>query len=175
LDIPRSARPLIEELRLLNGGGVARPRRPVVISSNFPVARDGFPVEGSRRPLDQGIAIYFDLGGEQKVMARDQYTRAEENMRALALSIEAMRSLERHGGGDMMSRAFTGFTALAAPNAERPWWEVMKVRRDASLDEIRAAYRREAKNVHPDAFGSSDAMAALSAARDKALKDRRTP
>jgi hypothetical protein len=143
--------------------------RNVVLSSNFRPDRNGIPVEGDRRPRDQGIAVYFELEGAPRTMARDSYTRAEENMRALTLAIEAMRTLERHGGSLMMRRAFQGFVALPAPRSP---FEILGVEPDASLDEIERAHKRQARTAHPDAGGSTARMAELNAARDQALKMR---
>lgn len=153
---------LILEVQRLGG-------KQVVLSSNFPTGRDGLPNDRARRPDDQGIAVYFLLGARQVVMARDAYQRAEENMRSLALAVEALRQLERHGGGHMMERAFQGFLAIAAP--ER-WHDVLGVPATASEDEIERAFRTKAKRAHPDAGGSTAAMAALNAARAQGLAAR---
>lgn len=158
-------RALLDELRKLGA-------KDVVISSNFKPSRDGLPVEGNRRPMDQSIAVYFYLKGATKVMARDRYTRAEENMRSLALSIEAIRALERHGGSHMMERAFSGFEALPAPKSTH-WADLLDVSPDAREHEIEAAFRHAAKSAHPDAGGTNEAMTALVAARDAGLADAR--
>lgn len=153
---------LLEELRKLSA-------RNVVVSSNFKTdRREGIPVEGARRPTDQGIAVYFVLDGEARVMARDAYSRAEENFRSLTLAIEAMRQLERHGGGLMMKRAFQGFVALPAP---RSHWDVLGLKPGSPADHVKRAYRARASTAHPDAGGSDAAMAALNAARDAAFKE----
>lgn len=158
---------LLEELRRLGA-------RDVVISSNFKPDRNGKPVEPSRRPLDQAIAIYFVVDGKPKAMARDTYVRAEENFRSLTLTIEALRAIERHGGGLMMDRAFYGFTALPPPVAEsrRAWWDVLSIARTASRDEIEAAFKRAAKAAHPDLGGSETAMREVNEARAAALGGR---
>ncbi len=144
-----------------------------VLSSNFPVGRDGYVLDrGNKRPDDQGVAIYFQLGGKSMAMAQDRYNRAEENMRSLALAIEAMRQLDRHGGGVMMERAFSGFAALAAPTAQREWWDVLECRRDASLEVIKAQHRRLAADNHPDRGGDPAKMAEINAARDRAIAER---
>lgn len=162
---------LLDELRRLGAGDV-------VLSCNIKPDLHGRLVEPSRRPADQGIAVYFTLDGQPKTMARDTYTRFEENMRALTLTIEALRAIERHGGGQMMSRAFAGFTALPPPLVtppRKPWWEILGVDRDIlSETEIRAAYRRRARVCHPDAGGTSEAMAELRAALEQALKEKPT-
>ncbi|TIN80746.1 J domain-containing protein [Mesorhizobium sp.] len=151
--------------------------RNVVLSSNYETRLDGLPRSGGRIPDDRGVAVYFTLKGVQKVMACDMHVRAEENMRSIALALDAMRALERHGGGVMMERAFEGFTALPAPGARRSWREVFKV--DGTLPTtvtgVESRYRALAKDRHPDSPGGShDAMAELNAARDEALKAVRT-
>ncbi|MEW9304495.1 J domain-containing protein [Labrys neptuniae] len=158
---------LLEELARL---GVTYP----VISSNYPIGRGGVAVEAKRTPQDTGIAIYFMRKGKPFAMACDRFHDAEGNMRSLALAIDAMRQLERHGGGIMMERAFAGFAALPAPGSKRAWREVFGFGHSepitvASLNE---RYRSKAKAAHPDApGGTAEEMAELNAARDEALKE----
>ncbi|MFG1349044.1 J domain-containing protein [Xanthobacter autotrophicus] len=148
--------------------------RSVVLSTNFPVGRDGVPVEGKRRPEDQGVAIYFERRGRALVMAADSYMRAEENMRSLALALEGLRQVERHGGGVMMERAFDGFAALPAPTATRPWRDVLGFNaggRPVTAEMVETAYRGSMKRAHPDHGGTHEAAAELNAAREAALKE----
>lgn len=155
---------LIEQIWMLPGITSA------VISSNFPVGKNG-PRGDTKRPDDQSIAIYFTRRGKPFVMACDRYFRAEENMRSLALALEAMRTLERHGGGFMMEKAFEGFVALAAPS-EEPWWTVLQIAATAGRADIEAAWKRLAVANHPDRGGSDAAMARINTARDRALAER---
>jgi hypothetical protein len=143
----------------------------MVLSSNYKRRLDGSPVLNEGSPSDPGVAVYFKLKCTPKVMACDMHARAEENIRSITLAIEAMRALERHGGGLMMERAFTGFDALPAPGST-PWWQVLKVSPDATLDQIEASFRRLAHECHPDRGGSDAMMADLNAARDEARKAR---
>jgi hypothetical protein len=69
-------------------------------------------VADGRQVGDLGLAIYFVLNGRPLAMACDCFDIAAANMRLPGLAIEAMRRLERHGGGAMMERAFSGFAAL---------------------------------------------------------------
>ncbi len=154
---------LMAEVGRLKGGAP-------ILSSNFPLRRDGLPLARAGRIDDEGVAIYFMLSGRQMAMAADRFMRAEHNMRSLTLAIEAMRQLERHGGGVMMERAFAGFTALPPPGAPRPWFDVLGLQPTAKRSDIEAAFRLKAKMAHPDVGGSHDAMAALSAARDAGFK-----
>jgi DnaJ domain len=137
-----------------------------VVSTNHLTDRYGRPVESKRRVADEGVAVYFTLGDRQMVMACDKFEAAAANMRSLGLAIEALRQLERHGGGTMAERAFTGFVALPAP--ESPW-ETLGVKPGASSAEIEAAYRQKAKTAHPDQGGSHERMARLNAARAELL------
>ena len=145
----------------------------MVLSSNFERNLRGELRPGRVRPADEGIAIYFTLRGRPLVMARDRYHRAEGNMRSLALALEAMRQLERHGGATMMDRAFAGFAALPPPAGSRPWHELLELPAGSprTREAIEAAYKRLARRHHPDQGGSADAMAAVNLARDEGLRE----
>ena len=138
-----------------------------MISTNFVLGRNGQPREDRRRPADEGVAIYFTRRGQQFAMACDRYTRAEENMRSLALALDAMRQLDRHGGGVMMEKAFAGFVALPAPPS---CWEILGLAETASQHQVQSAFRSLARRAHPDAGGSTADMATLNSARDEALR-----
>lgn len=141
----------------------------VILSTNYELRIDGQPRGDRGRPADQGVAIYFTLRGRPQVMACDMHVRAEENMRSLALSIEAMRQLERHGGGTMMERAFTGFTALPSP---KTCWEILGVAPGSSAATIAAAWKAKISAAHPDQGGSQAAAGEINAARDAAMRER---
>lgn len=152
---------LADELDRLGAGNV-------VLSSNYDLRLDGNPRASGSIPADTGIAVYFRLRDRSMVMACDMHVRAEENMRSIALAVEAMRQLERHGGAVMMEKAFAGFSALPPP---RSCWEVLGIAPKSDRDAIAAAYREKAKRAHPDAGGNSAAMASLNAARTAALAE----
>lgn len=155
----------------------------VVVSTNHPADVRGVPVESKRRVEDDGVAVYFQYQGRQMVMACDRYDSTAANMRSLGLAIEALRQLERHGGGHMMERAFSGFSALpdhsGAPRA-RHWSEVLGVdpRPMANLSVgikramIEAAYKDAIALAHPDRDGGSvEAAQEVNAAREQALSE----
>jgi hypothetical protein len=156
---------LQNELRLLGA-------MHVVISSNVPLRQDGLPysTETKRRYDDPGVAVYFTLKGKALSMARDSYATPWENIRSLILAIDAIRSIERHGGSTMMERAFSGFAAIAPPTWKKPWHQVFGVKPDWRGD-ITALYREKAKNRHPDAGGSDQLMAELNVAYAEARAD----
>lgn len=138
----------------------------VVFSCNFE-HRKGVPVEARRRPEDQGVAVYFQRRGKPYVLACDRYKDAEGNMRSLALALEAMRQLERHGGGVMMEKAFEGFIALPAPPKPH---EILGVSPDADEATVRKAWRAKIADNHPDQSGTHGAAAEINAARDDMLR-----
>jgi len=141
---------LLDELRQLGG-------KNAVLSTNFELRNDGLPRSGQRAPDDPGVALYFMLDGRPMVMAQDAHARAEENMRSLALAIAAMRALERHGGGVMVSRAFDGFAALPPPGggtapAQRHWSVVLEFKSGQAVtySDAQSAFRRLVKKYHQD-------------------------
>lgn len=148
-------------------------REDCVVSTNLTLNLSGLPRADQGEPSDRGVAVYWQKKGQpMKVMAIDRYFRVRDNLAAIAATLEAMRAIERHGGGQILERAFTGFTAL--PDADgADCFKTLGVKATASEDEILAAFRNKAKQAHPDAGGSNDAWAKLSAAKDLALKSRR--
>lgn len=150
-------------------------RGDIVISTNIQLRLDGLPRSGQRAPADPGAAVYWQTGGgDRRVMAIDQYSKVEDNMAAIAATLDAMRAIERHGGARVLERAFTGFTALPAPAARRSWRAVMEFppNYDPTGDELRQRYRRLASSRHPDRAGGSDAaMSELNVALAEAERE----
>ena len=156
---------LIHELRLLGA-------KNYVLSTNVPVRRDGLPYADFRRPTDPGVAVYFEYRKRQMCLACDRYALIEDNVRAIALTIEALRGIERWGASDMMERAFMGFTALPA-NSTRSWREVFGFSGTDSirLDEVNDRFRKLSLERHSDQGGSDDQMCQLLQARDDARRE----
>lgn len=174
----RATTGLLKELRLLGA-------THIVISTNYELGtRTGLPKKQGRID-DKGVAVYFIYRGQhapftkrQMVMACDKYSSAEGNIRSLTLAIAGMRALERHGGGYMMERAFSGFEALPPPTATsappRPsCWEVLGIKRPdlADAHAVGKAFNREIFNCHPDHGGTAEKMSALTAARAEAMSN----
>lgn len=136
----------------------------VVISTNIRPQLTGRLARETPENSDPGVAVYWRRPGEpQKCMAVDRYTRVADNLAAIAATLEAMRAIERHGGGEILERAFTGFAALAAP--EQPWQVLGLATSTPTLAEVEEAYRRLAMKHHPDRGGSAGEMARINAAR----------
>ncbi len=154
---------LDREIRLLGG-------EEIIISTNMRTRQDGGVYSNAREPSDPGIAVYFKLDGQSVVLSCDRWCTVKENTYAVALSVSAMRSLDRWGVSEILKRVFTGFAALPAPNNN--WWEILNVDREASTEEIRKMYRQQIKQAHPDVGGTVEFSAKLNEAYKRALKEK---
>lgn len=139
-----------------------------VISTNLELRNDGLPRSNQRMPEDPGVAVYWTRKGKQQVMAIDLYDRVQDNMAAIAASLNALRAIERHGGAQILDRAFEGFTALPAPDAFDPW-ATLGLHPGATRDAIDAAFRNLSRKHHPDVpGGSTEAFQRIERARREA-------
>ncbi|WP_439946483.1 J domain-containing protein [Streptomyces sp. BBFR109] len=155
-DFNRNRDDVIRQLDLLGASSV-------VVSTNMQARLDGTPRSGQREPSDSGVAVYFNLNGEQQCIPCDKWDTVSQNLRAVALTIEALRGLDRWGAKEMVNAAFRGFKALPAnaivtPYKAQPWHEVLEVVPTASPEVIKAAYRQKMLKAHPDQGGSSSAF-----------------
>jgi hypothetical protein len=141
----------------------------VILSTNVPLRNDGLP-RANMRPDggDSGVAVYFQRKGKAMVFACDKFRKTEDNIYAIAKTIDAMRGIERWGASDMMERAFAGFKALNSENEGESWWSVLGCSASATAEEIELAYRAKVKIAHPDAGGSHEEMRKVNVARDQA-------
>ena len=166
---------LLAEVQRLNASHV-------VLSTNVRLRLDGLPYANEREPSDPGVAVYFRrrVGGEQRpfAVACDTYDRIADNLRAVKLTIEALRSIERHGSSALLEQAFSGFSALpAARTGIRPWREVLGLAVDCCdhwpLTTVEARYRELVHQHHPDRGGSHERMAELNDAIERARRELR--
>jgi hypothetical protein len=131
----------------------------VVISTNIITNLDGSYRSKQSVPQDRGVAVYFKLNGEDQCFPCDRWFYVEDNLHAIALSIGALRGLERWGAKEMVNAAFRGFKALPSstivtPYQSRLWYEVLEVSPNASSEVIKAAYRQMLLKHHPDQGGN---------------------
>ncbi|WP_342395096.1 J domain-containing protein [Rhodoblastus sp. 17X3] len=137
----------------------------IVLSSNVTL--------GAERPSDPGVAAWFHWDGLQVCIAVDRYATVEANLQAIHHIIEARRVELRHGTLALVHATMKGFISIPAPAGKKPWREVFVFSPSFSGDrlQIEARYRELAKQRHPDAGGSVEAMAELNAARAEALRE----
>jgi len=134
-----------------------------------------------REPSDPGVAVYFMRRVETQpghlseprpfVIACDQYDRVRGNLRAIGATIEALRTIERHGSTAMLEQAFSGFAAL--PPASKPWREVLGFAsgEPVTVDAVRAQHFALAKRHHPDMGGSTERMREINVAVETAIRE----
>jgi hypothetical protein len=148
------------------------PEENVIVSTNLPVNIYGSPRGDRGEPGDPGVAVYWTLKGKSQCMAIDRYDRVADNLAAVAATLEAMRAIERHGGGSILERAFIGFAALPA-QAGVDWRKVFGVGPNDHLnaDAVETRFRALAHVTHADKGGSHEAIVELNAAREAPLRE----
>ncbi|MBX6381462.1 MAG: J domain-containing protein [Microbispora sp.] len=163
LSVADGVQRVLEEL-----GRMGVTRDDVVIITNIPTRLDGLP-RSDRTAVDPGVAVYWRKGKDTRCMAIDRYDRVQDNLAAIAATIEAMRAIERHGGATILDRAFQGFTALPAPES---WWQVLGLSSpNVTREQIEQAHRSLIMKHHPDRGGGDTELAArINRARDQGLE-----
>jgi hypothetical protein len=148
LTFGRARDQMIEELKRLRA-------TDIVISSNIPLRKDGIPTADFQRRIikDHGVAVYFRMKDKPRVLACDRWDRIEHNVRAITLTVEALRGLDRWGASDILERAFMGLTALPAPEQ---WWDILGVPPQQDIAVIEAVYKSKMRQAHPDNGGSHE-------------------
>jgi len=154
----------------------------IVISSNVVTNLNGSPRSQHGEPQDGAVAAWFQWKGLPFVIACDTYIYTWENARAIVKTVEAFRTIERHGASQLLERAVSGFTALP-PGADekpvQPWWEVLGLdvgedslinpqvlkaviadaehpMRKAVLKMAEALFKVKVSECHPDVPGGSE-------------------
>lgn len=159
--IHKATQKIIEEMRLFGG-------TDLIISSNLKLKKDGLPYSNQKQPEDQGVAVYFNWQKEQKVIACDTFDNIGCNLWAIGKTIEAMRGIDRWGCSEIITKAFTGFTALPERTSSE-WWEILGVEPTASPEEIKRKYRQLVKKHHPDITGNDIHFKRIKEAYEKSL------
>ena len=130
-------------------------------------------------PRDPGVAVYFRWDGIDCCIAVDRYATPAQNLQAIVHVIEAERTKMRHGGLNIVRAAFRGYAALPPPKGADgqlapPWWQALGLPEGANLEAAEAAFRRVAKEHHPDRGGDPAkfnlAVEAIRQARQSALQ-----
>lgn len=143
----------------------------VIISTDLELRLDGFPRSGQKKPLDPGVAVYFTLDGVQRCIPCDVYLRIEDNLAAVAATIEALRTIERHGS-QMLEAAFSGFDALPSPDSlgEKTWRDVLDYFGNV-YELAEKAYQVARKKAHPDHGGTTERFNEVQAAWQQAKQE----
>ncbi len=109
------------------------------------------------------MVAYFSYDGAAVAIPCDRWIKIEHNVKAIALTIEAMRGMERWGAKHMIRAMFTGFKALPA-SSKRHWTDVLGIASTCGKDFAEMAFRTLAKKHHPDNGGDTALMQEVNAA-----------
>jgi hypothetical protein len=149
----------------------------VVITSDLPLRGNGNPYGNA---ADSGVAVWFVHQGNERVFACDRWMTAADNIHAIALSISAIRGMERWGASDIVTRAFSGFAALPSGSGDLPscggngsadWRTVLGVPDGSPCEQLANAKRNHRallRSAHPDTGGSTEQATTLNVAMDTA-------
>lgn len=150
-------------------------------------------IRAQAKPEHPGVVLAFDSKHGPLKYATDVFDRWQDNLRAIALALEALRKVDRYGVG-ARGEQYTGWRALPSGLAmpahagfasiEEAGRFLLEIAEDdpGFLDDIldpdgpdllSGIYKQAAKHAHPDAGGSDELMARVTAARDY-LQEQRT-
>jgi hypothetical protein len=123
------------------------------------IRNDGWP-RSAARPSKPGIIVTFKGTGGQMSFPCDRFDGWEDNLRAIALSLEALRMVDRYGV-TRNNEQYRGFTALPPASNDRgpaitffarvTGWQEIQIKSDPQ-----GAYRLAARACHPDTGGNED-------------------
>lgn len=171
--VAKSTHKILHELHLFGG-------KNIIISSNLKLKQDGLPYSRQKQPDDQGVAVYFNYGGDQKVIACDSFDKIGCNLWAIGKTIEALRGIDRWGCTEIVTKAFTGFKALPPPGSsaiqleestQENWWDVLGCNQNDIFPVIRRKYHELCKVYHPDKNGDDTHFKKIQWAYDQAFKN----
>lgn len=135
------------------------------------IRNDGWPRSGAT-PFAPGVIVTFqDRQGESLSFPCDTYERFEDNLYAIALSLESLRAVDRYGVTQRQEQ-YQGWKRLEAPTQERVRDRSWALSHLAALAQttpgalsdphmIDLAYRQAAKRTHPDSGGNVEAFQLL--------------
>ena len=141
--------------------------RDVIIEAGYgsnQIRNDGWPMASSK-PNHPAVRISFNSHGRSLAFPCYRYADAWDNVRAIALSLEALRAVDRYGV-TREAEQYKGWAQLEAPKpaameqqqalafmveqAQRYYGSIV---RWETPDEVRDLYRMLAKRLHPDVRG----------------------
>ncbi len=131
------------------------------------IRNDGWPYS-SANPSSPEVIVSFESPKGSLRIPCDKFTHYLANLRAIALSLEALRKVDRYGitvGGEQ----YRGWAQLPPGQS---WRETLGINGEAvTVELINQKFRELAKLLHPDVGGNDSSMALLVEARDRGMKE----
>lgn len=172
---------LADELRRLAA-------RQVVIQAGFSpydIRNDGWPRSNAKKPVDPGVIVSFQSKHGPLSYPCDRFTDWQDNLRAIALSLQALRAVDRYGV-TRRAEQYRGWTQLPPPPPQPPPFSGFATKHAAAewllkvtgepfrphvvIDDLlvrEAAIRTARRRLHPDAGGSHEEFIRIEQARKK--------
>lgn len=143
--------------------------KEVIIEGYFEFAQirnDGWP-KSIARPSRPGVVLSFETKRGRIVMPCDTFNHWESNLRAIALTLEHLRAVERYGVTTEQQEQYTGWLKLPASSsvdeltehaktlcefAERNGDAMSRLLQDQVLFET--IWKEAARKTHPDTGGN---------------------
>lgn len=132
LNAPEAIERLLYQLKQLGAGD----HDAIIFTNVKGLETCRYRIPGLAHP---GVAVHWRNGKITRCIAIDCYDEVVDNIAAAAATLEALRSVGRHGGAAILDRAFSGFVIWPAPEQ---WFTILGVSSDANDDEIKLAHRR---------------------------------
>lgn len=147
------------------------------------IRNDGWP-KSTARPSKPGVVLSFNPGRPgmtgRMVMPCDRFNDWEANLRAIALTLEHLRAVERYGVTTERAEQYTGWLKLPAASAISEaeqhaeilmrFSAITNTTKDAilsSADEFERIWKAASRQTHPDAGGKADDFRQVIIARDR--------
>jgi len=148
------------------------------------IRNDGWP-KSLAKPSRPGVVLSFEIVKKGRmVMPCDTFDHWESNLRAIALTLEHLRAVERYGVTSDRQEQYTGWLKLPAASATDEAFECARViaykARDVNGAPESAAkkavenagyfevlWKDAARQTHPDTGGNAENFKAVIAARDR--------
>jgi len=133
---------------------------------NSDIRNNGWP-RGGAKPEHPAIVLHFTSKGKALSFPSDAHETYHQNLHAVALTLEALRAVDRHGVSKGEEQ-YTGFAQLAAPGeSESLAWAAKTVaelsqhystaeRIIAKDGDYIGAFRAAVRIVHPDVGGKRE-------------------
>lgn len=133
---------------------------------------DGMPRADAKAPRHPGVILSFDSKHGPLSYPCDRFDAWEDNLRAIALSLEHLRAVDRYGV-TKRGEQYQGWASLPPPSTKHDssWaWSVLASLSGAPVSECKAdpkaAYRKAAMDHHPDRGGDAELFKGLQEAKN---------